>query len=85
MTVTQDIRVEAAVVQLTLPHGDIADLRIELVSPHGTVSYLIYNPNYALYNALSSNIVSQAQLDLGTFINSGDEAALMSVQMYGES
>lgn len=85
VTVTQEIRVEAAVVQLTLPHGDIADLRIELVSPHGTVSYLIYNPNYALYNALSSNIVSQAQLDLGTFINSGDEAALMSVQMYGES
>jgi subtilisin-like proprotein convertase family protein len=85
VTVTQEIRVEAVVVQLTLPHGDIGDLRIELVSPHGTVSYLIYNPNYALYNALSPNPVSQAELDLGTFINSGDDAALMSVQMYGEN
>lgn len=85
VTVTTDIRVEAAVVQVTLPHGDIGDLRIELVSPQGTTSYLIYNPDYEIYNALGRSPVDDETLANGTFLHSGDTATLMTTQVYGES
>ncbi|MEQ9330006.1 S8 family serine peptidase [Thalassobaculum sp.] len=87
VTVTTDVRVEAAVVHVTLPHDDIGDLRIELVSPHGTVSHLIYNPDYEIYNELvpAGREVGEDVLENGTFLLSGDSARLMTTQVYGES
>lgn len=86
VTIDTDIRVEAAVVQVTIPHGDIGDLRIELVSPQGTVSYLVYNPDYAIYGTLNPDRApDQDVLDNGTFLAGGDSAVLMSTQVYGES
>ncbi|WP_189987513.1 S8 family serine peptidase, partial [Thalassobaculum fulvum] len=86
VTVTQDIRVESAVVQVTLPHGDIGDLRIELVSPRGTTSYLVYNPDYNVLNVLDPRgAVPDDVFEMGTFLNSGDSTSLMTTQVYGES
>ncbi|GHD42050.1 hypothetical protein GCM10017083_06600 [Thalassobaculum fulvum] len=85
VTVTQDIRVESAVVQVTLPHGDIGDLRIELVSPRGTTSYLVYNPDYDIYGILGRGPLPDELLANGTFLASGDTADLMTTQVYGES
>jgi subtilisin-like proprotein convertase family protein len=86
LTFATDIRVESAVVELELPHGAIGDLQIRLVSPQGTVSYLIHNPDYEIYNTLRPNAaIPQSELDKGTFLNSGDSAKLMSRQVYGES
>lgn len=86
VTIGTDIRVESAVVQVTLPHGAIGDLRIELISPQGTVSYLIYNPDYGIYSTLNPDRApDQETLDNGTFLAGGDSAVLMSTQVYGES
>lgn len=86
VTVDQDVRVESAVVEVTLPHGDIGDLRIELVSPQGTTSYLVYNPDYDIYGILGSGgPLPDEVLDHGTFLVSGDSATLMTTQVYGES
>jgi subtilisin-like proprotein convertase family protein len=86
VTVTQDIRVESAVVRVTLPHGDIGDLQIELISPQGTTSYLIYNPDYDVFSILSPNgPVPDEVLDAGTFLLNGDTTDLLSTQVYGES
>lgn len=86
VTIGTDIRVESAVVQVTIPHGDVGDLRIELVSPQGTVSYLVYNPDYGIYSTLNPDRApDQDVLDNGTFLAGGDSAVLMSTQVYGES
>lgn len=85
VTVAQDIRVESAVVGVTLPHGDIGDLRIELVSPQGTTSYLVYNPDYEIYGVVSGNPLDDDLLANGTFLVSGDSAVLMTTQVHGES
>lgn len=86
VTVSTDIRVESAVVEITLPHGDIGDLRIELVSPQGTVSYLVYNPDYDIYGALSARgPLPDEILEGGTFLVGGDTAKLMTTQVYGAS
>jgi subtilisin-like proprotein convertase family protein len=85
VSVTTDIRVESAVVEVTLPHGDIGDLRIELVSPQGTTSYLVYNPDYEVYGTLGRGPLDDELLAHGTFLASGDTAVLMTTQVYGES
>lgn len=86
VSIGTDIRVESAVVQVTLPHGEIGDLRIELISPQGTVSYLIYNPDYDIYSAIApGRAPDQETLDNGTFLVGGDSAVLMTTQVYGES
>jgi subtilisin-like proprotein convertase family protein len=86
VTIDTDIRVEAAVVEVNLPHGAIGDLQIRLVSPQGTVSHLIHNPDYGLYNLIRPDkAVPQTELDRGTFVAGGDAATLMSTQVYGES
>jgi len=86
VTVTSDIRVESAVVELTLPHGDIGDLRIELVSPQGTTSYLVYDPDYDISGVLTgSGPMDDELLANGTFLAGGDTATLMTTQVYGES
>ncbi|MGG5889441.1 S8 family serine peptidase [Falsiroseomonas sp. HC035] len=86
VTIETDIRVEAAVVEVNLPHGAIGDLQIRLVSPQGTVSHLIHNPDYGIYNLIRPNqAVPQTELDKGTFVSGGNTASLMSTQVYGES
>ncbi len=85
VSVAQDIRVESAVVQVTIPHGDVGDLQIALISPQGTTSYLIYNPDYGIYGALGDGPVADELLANGTFLVSGDTAVLMTTQVYGES
>jgi len=86
VTIDTDIRVESAVVQVTIPHGDIGDLQIQLISPRGTVSYLIHNPDYDLYGAIRPpRAIDPDILAEGTFLASGDSAVLMSTQVYGES
>lgn len=46
VTITDELTVEFATVSLTLPHGGPEELQIQLISPDGTVSYLMYKPNF---------------------------------------
>ena len=84
LSVDAAMDVEFAVVDVTIPHGDLGQLRIALTSPHGTISHLIYNPDYEAYEVLAQEEGLLEDLPDQTFFES-DSARLMSTQHYGES
>ncbi|SDG10717.1 S8 family serine peptidase [Thalassobaculum litoreum] len=84
LTVDAAMDVEFATVDVDIPHGDLGQLRIELTSPHGTTSYLIYNPDFEAYEILARQDGLLDELPDLTFFGA-NVTTLMSSQHYGES